>query len=127
MAKKLILLSATFPTFYERQIVIDSIQLNLVCGLYPTFYRPQRSWGKVIFSQASVGGLVPGGSGPGRGACSREGACSRGAPGPGGEGLVETPPGRLLLRVVCILLECILVSMYSFSCLIHQFYLMIKF
>ena len=45
---------------------------------------------------------------------------------PGG-GLVETPPGRLLLRVVCILLECILVSMYSFSCLIHQFYLMIKF
>ena len=32
------LLSATFPTFYERQIVIDSIQLNLVCGLYPTFF-----------------------------------------------------------------------------------------
>ena len=41
--------------------------------------------------------LVLGGSAPG------------GVPGPGGC-LVETPPGRLLLRAVRILLECILIE-----------------
>ena len=75
------------------------------------FYRPQRSWGKVIFSQASVilimggggGCLLPGGVCSGRcplrrmpalgggacswggGACSWEGgACSGGVSAPGG-------------------------------------------
>ena len=43
-----------------------------------------------------------------RGVCSR-GACSRGACSRGGACLVATPPGRLLLRAVHILLECILV------------------
>ena len=42
---------------------------------------------------------------PGGGAWSQGG----GAPGPRGGCLVETPPGRLLLRAVRILLECILV------------------
>ena len=46
--------------------------------------------------------LVPGG------AWSWGPAWSGGMPCPGGY-LVETPPGRLLLRAVCILLECILV------------------
>ena len=50
------------------------------------FYRPQPSWGKVIFSQASVilstweGCLVH------AGACSGGGPYSGGAPGPGGSG-----------------------------------------
>ena len=44
------------------------------------------------------GCLIPGGSAPRGG----------GVPGPGGC-LVETPPGRPLLRAVRILLECILV------------------
>ena len=71
--------------------------------------------GKVIFSQATVilsTGEVPGPEGgllvgvwsggsptPGGGACSGEGCLVR--------GVVETPPGRLLLRAVRILLECI--------------------
>ena len=139
------------------------------------FYRPQRSWGKVIFSQASVillrgrgcacsgclrregggcllgrvsapGGVCSGGgvsalggrvSAPGRclvlggvwswgsglgGVCSpggclvpwgvwsQGGLLSRGVCSPEGVCLVETPPGRLLLRAVRILLECIPVT-----------------
>ena len=73
------------------------------------FYRPQRSWGKVIFSQASVilltgvcfllgGGVLP----PG------------GVSAPGGGLAGGGPPGRLLLRAVRILLECILV-LFMFS------------
>ena len=62
-------------------------QVGIIVGL-SIYYRPQRSWGKVIFSQASV--ILLTGEG---------GVCS----------LVETPPGRLLLRAVRILLECILV------------------
>ena len=121
------------------------------------YYRPQRSWGKVIFSQACVilftgglgawsgggggvgecmvwvvhspGGRVPGPGGwvgawsggvpglgvhgpggvPGLGVPGLGGACCRGGAG----GLVETPPRRLLLRAVSILLECILVNGYS--------------
>ena len=70
-------------------------------------------WGKVIFSEACVknsvhrgvwsggvptpvGGLLPGGSGPG------------GVPG-------GDPPGRLLLRAVRILLECIVVLKSNLS------------
>ena len=52
--------------------MLNNNGLNIGDGLY--FYRPQRSWGKVIFSQASVilstvgGGLPSGGF-----ACSRRG------------------------------------------------------
>ena len=81
-----------------------------VCGFH---YRPQRSWGKVMFLQASV-------------ILSTRGICSGGlgVPGPGGKGgcLVpervpggDPPPGWLLLRAVRILLECIIVLM-SFYC-----------
>ena len=49
-------------------------------GALTYYHRPQRSWGKVIFSQASVI-LSTGGCG---GACSGGGAWSRGVPGPGG-------------------------------------------
>ena len=79
--------------------------------------------GKVIFSQACVknsvhGGVPgPGGSAP-RGVCSGGacsggslllgGACSGGEPAPGRVPGGD-PTGRLLLRAVRILLECILV------------------
>ena len=49
-----------------------------------------------------------------------EGASSRGVPG---DCLVEIPPGRLLLRAVRILLECILVD---FSMLV-LFYILSKY
>ena len=89
-------------------------------------YRPQRSWGKVIFSQASVilltGGCLLWGVWSRVGACSGRVSGPRGClllggvPAPGGsapEGcLVEIPPGRPLLRVVRILLECILVNLF---------------
>ena len=74
------------------------------------YYRPQRSLGKVIFSQASLI-LLTGGRGR--------------VPAPEGGGLVETPlPGRLLLRAVHILLECILVVfVFSLFCIISFWYL----
>ena len=61
-----------------------------------SFYHPQRSWGKVIFSQASVnlltgGCLVPG---VGGGVCSEGGVCSAGCRVPGG---LPGPGGCLLL------------------------------
>ena len=92
-------------------------------------YHPQRSWGFYVnipdnillaamkLGQANVftcvcdsvnGGGVP----PPRG-CLLQGVSAPGGSAPGGSaprGLVETHLGRLLLRVVCILLECILVS-----------------
>ena len=76
-------------------------------------YRPQTKFAKVMFLHVSVilstGGLpTPGGGLVLGDAFSRWGACSGGGSGPGGC-LVETPPRRLLLRAVCILLECILV------------------
>ena len=72
------------------------------------FYRPQRSWGKVIFSQVSLilliggclllGGLLrgcvpaPGGLLLGGGCLLLGGVCSRGVPAPEGAGwMVETP------------------------------------
>ena len=60
-------------------------------------YRPQRSWGKAIFSQASVilsttGGCLLWGEGvPLPGGVLSWGVCSGGVPGPGGVCLVETP------------------------------------
>ena len=47
------------------------------------FYRPQRSWGKVIFSEACVKNSVHGGRGAGvvvrgRGVCVVGGMCGRG-------------------------------------------------
>ena len=65
--------------------------LALYYGTY--FYCPQRSFGKVIFSEASV--ILSTGRGVSQ------------TPPPGGH-----PPGRrLLLRMVRILLECIPVSL----------------
>ena len=107
-------------------IVFHSV-FTFACSV--SSYRPQRSWGKVISSQASVILLT------GVGASSRGGASSQGGASswggvlpPGGAssrgvcflpgGLVETtthPPGRLLLRAVRILLECILVANSSVS------------
>ena len=52
-----------------------------VSGTYD-LYRPQRSWGKVIFSQASVILSTRGVPGPGRG------LLLGGVPGPGGGCLV---------------------------------------
>ena len=107
-------------------------------GLVQTFYCPQRSWGKVIFSQVSVILLTGGMSAPG-GVCSRGvysqwgvcllprgvsapgGICFRGCLLPGGvcfwggvcsQGGVpggDPPLERPLLWAVRILLKCILV------------------
>ena len=79
------------------------------------FYCPQRSWGKVIFSQASVI-LLTGGCFLLGGASSIGGASSRGVLPSGGCFLLGgvpggDPPGRLLLWTIRILLECILVRM----------------
>ena len=96
--------------------------------MWNNHYRPQRSWGKVIFSQASVilftGGvcMVPEGAWSG-------GAWSRGVPGPGGPspggmgawswgGLVETPRdgcccGRYASYWNAFLLSLILRSLHS--------------
>ena len=114
--------------------------------LLSAFYRPQRSWGKVMFSQASV-------------ILSRRGVSTRHPPGadtprhqtppppgpdtplrhkhtpPGADNSQEqtppleqtppwsryplgpdTPPGRPLLRAVRILLECILIVFNSGRC-----------
>ena len=65
--------------------------------------------------------LFTGGSGPGGGGAWSGGG---GVPGPRGDAwprggcLVETPPGRLLLRAVRILLECILVKNISWQHLV---------
>ena len=57
---------------------------------YRCYYRPQRSWGKVIFPQASV--ILSTGGAWSRGVCSWGGCLVWGVvPGPGGC-LVETPP-----------------------------------
>ena len=95
---------------------VSSIVLDSHIRLALHIYRPQRSWGKVIFSQASVilftGGGVPGpggGSSP-RGVPDPGGVCSWGwGLVPGGAWWRPLPPGQLLLRAVRILLGCILV------------------
>ena len=91
-------------------------------------YRSQRSWGKVMFLHVCVilftvgvggGGAIPaciagviptclaaglqGGSA--HGGSAPRGVCPQGVPG-------GDPPGRLLLRTVRILLECILVLVF---------------
>ena len=82
-----------------------------------SYYRQQRSWGKVIFSQASVI-LSMGGCYPSMHCrCYPSMPCSGGVSGPGGVllggllpgGAGGDPPGWPLLRVVRILLEYILV------------------
>ena len=68
-------------------------------------------WGKVIFLDLSVILFTGGMPGPG-------GAWSWGVPAPRGwllRGGLQPPPGRLLLRTVRILLECILVVSVSVS------------
>ena len=78
-------------------------------SLVQIYYRLQRSWGKVMFLRDSVhrggGGAIP--------ACLAAGL-------QGGGCLVMgaawwRPPGRLLLRPVRILLECILVVAKNIS------------
>ena len=93
------------------------------------FYRSQRSWGKVIFSHASVilftGGLpqcmlgyCPPPQGPGKHPPPGPGTPSQ---GPGRHHPPPPPPEQSILgdtvneRAVCILLECNLVS-YSLYC-----------
>ena len=79
---------------------------NLQKAYHHAYYRPQTKFAKAMFLHVSVILSIGG-----RGAWSPGG----GVPGPGG-GCVETPPpGRLLLRVVRILLECILVSYVFWS------------
>ena len=101
----------------QRQLLYHINQLGLKSIFEVTrvvYYRPQRSWGKVIFSQASVilltGGCFLRGGASSGGGCFLwgvlppwGGTSSQG--GPGGD-----PLGRLLLRAVRILLECILVK-----------------
>ena len=105
-----------------------------VLGIFSDQLPPANEvWGKVIFSEASVknsvhrgwgGGVWSGGVPASRGLSGSGGVPARGGGGSGlgglvlgvcawsrGGGLVETP-GRLLLRVVRILLECILVHWY---------------
>ena len=91
-------------------------------GMPTYYYHPQQSWGKVIFSQASVilltGYLVPGVFAlgvPGPGDAWSRGACSVGRGGllPGdllpGDVPGGNPPGRPLLWAVRILMKCILI------------------
>ena len=59
------------------------------------FYRPQRSWGKVIFSQASVILLTGGGVPAPGGGCSQGGVWSRGVVWSWGGGLV---PGGCIVE-----------------------------
>ena len=87
-------------------------RLNGKTQIYMLFLPPATNLGQgyiftgVCDSVHSGGGGVPA---PG-------GAWSGGMPGPGGAcsrgGAWETPPGRLLLRAVRILLECILVCRF---------------
>ena len=85
------------------------------------YYRPQTRLGQgnifrsmcQEFCSWGGGGLVPGGCLIWGGAWSREVAGPSWGLLPGGC-LAETPPGRLLLRVVRILLECILVEFYLY-------------
>ena len=60
------------------------------------------------------GGVCSGGFGPG-GAWSEGGGLLRGVPALGGVPGGDPPGGRLLLRAVRILLECILVDSYDFT------------
>ena len=83
------------PTnLFLASLAVADLLITLTLPLYAVsyFYRPQRSWGKVILSQASVI-LSTGG-----GVCCL-GVCSGGMPGPrgvsapGGRGcLLEVPP-----------------------------------
>ena len=67
------------------------------------------SQGGLVLGEYLVLGGVPGPGGSAAGVCAWSvGVCSQGD----GWFLVETPLGWALLRVVCILLECILVSIY---------------
>ena len=85
-----------------RTLVFLNTNLNpegwsLVQPIKVNNYRPQRSWGKVIFSQASVilsaeGSLLPTGVPAPGGACSG-GACSGGLPAPGGGARSGGSPG----------------------------------
>ena len=97
-------------------------------------YRPQRSWGKVMFftgvcDSVNGGGVPgPGGGVPGPGGCLLPGGLlpggqSRGVSAPGGGAWWRPPPGRPVLQAVRILLECILVLS---DLIAHTLYLVTK-
>ena len=89
--------------------VCDSVNRGVGVGV--CFLGGICSWGGcLVWGCLLPGGVCSRGVSAHRGVCSRGGVCSQG-------GLVETapPPGRLLLRTVRILLECILVCDFSFS------------
>ena len=76
----------------------DLSEMSIIVTVFCIFLPPANEvWGKVICLHLSVILSTSGGGG--------------GLPGPG-EGLVENPTRRLLLRAVRILLECILVEYY---------------
>ena len=79
--------------------------------------------GGLLPGGSALGGPGPGGSAPGWGGCLVQGCAWSGGAWSGGC-LVETPLRWLLLRAVCILLECILVVTVSellFSLLLSYF------
>ena len=105
---RLVVLCVRYINLWMFQI-FDLVQTVNAC------YRPQRSWGKVMFLHVCVILIIWGESAP-RLVPGPGGYCSRGCvpgpegvPGPGGG--CGDPPWRLLLRAVRILLECILVHL----------------
>ena len=126
----------------------DKDRDKLFKALNVLFYRPQRSWGKVMFLHVCVilftGGWcypsmhcrwypsMPCSRSPGRGACSWGGSAPKGGSAPGGSaprGAWWRPPLGQLLRAVHILLECILVwtaEAWNFMFSTHTYILMIS-
>ena len=90
----LLLLMLSQSSFCERPIII---------AVHLRYYRPQRSSGKVMFSQPSV--------------ILFTGGCGRRPLGRHPHRADPTPPRFLLQRTVRILLECILVYAMFFKCL----------
>ena len=78
-------------------VIGDSCAIKLTVCLMGKFvfnYRPQRSWGNVMFLQASVILLMGGGVPPPGGVCSQGGVCSGvSARGGGGGGAGGDPGG----------------------------------
>ena len=102
----------------KQTVNIMEAEVNFHLVLYIFYYRPQRSFGKVIFSQASVilstgWGACSGGGGSAPGGCLLRGVCLVGGSALGGAWpwmgcLVETPPLRdgcyCILVGICIAL-----------------------
>ena len=103
---------------YSQGTIATPIYLSQLMAYMGFITARKRSCGKVMFLQVSVI-LFTGGC-----ACSRGvlggawGACSGGVPG--------GDPPRLLLRAVCILLECILVTVNTHIDILHKTFVAIK-